>query len=145
MTSALFFNAETSAFSVFYGGIFMFFSLAIILLFGLLLGGICKKLRLPSLIGMLAVGIIIGPYALNLIDTSILEISAQLRKIALIIILARAGLSLNVSELKKVGRPAIMMCFVPAWRGIPNFSVPPLTWTLTTQWIFWRPLTTHIP
>ena len=87
----------------------MFFSLAIILLFGLLLGGICKKLRLPSLIGMLAVGIIIGPYALNLIDTSILEISAQLRKIALIIILARAGLSLNVSELKKVGRPAIMM------------------------------------
>lgn len=59
-------------------------------------------------------GIIIGPYALNLIDTSILEISAQLRKIALIIILARAGLSLNVSELKKVGRPAIMMCFVPA-------------------------------
>ncbi len=60
-----------------------------------------KKLRLPSLIGMLAVGIIIGPYALNLIDTSILEISAQLRKIALIIILARAGLSLNVSELKK--------------------------------------------
>ena len=92
----------------------MFFSLAIILLFGLLLGGICKKLRLPSLIGMLAVGIIIGPYALNLIDTSILEISAQLRKIALIIILARAGLSLNVSELKKVGRPAIMMCFVPA-------------------------------
>mgnify|MGYP000517829722 FL=1 len=86
----------------------------IILLFGLLLGGICKKLRLPSLIGMLAVGIIIGPYALNLIDTSILEISAQLRKIALIIILARAGLSLNVSELKKVGRPAIMMCFVPA-------------------------------
>ena len=114
MTSALFFNAETSAFSVLYGGIFMFFSLAIILLFGLLLGGICKKLRLPSLIGMLAVGIIIGPYALNLIDTSILEISAQLRKIALIIILARAGLSLNVSELKKVGRPAIMMCFVPA-------------------------------
>lgn len=114
MTSALFFNAETSAFSVFYGGIFMFFSLAIILLFGLLLGGICKKLRLPSLIGMLAVGIIIGPYALNLIDTSILEISAQLRKIALIIILARAGLSLNMSELKKVGRPAIMMCFVPA-------------------------------
>ena len=114
MTSALFFNAETSAFSAFYGGIFMFFSLAIILLFGLLLGGICKKLRLPSLIGMLAVGIIIGPYALNLIDTSILEISAQLRKIALIIILARAGLSLNVSELKKVGRPAIMMCFVPA-------------------------------
>ena len=92
----------------------MFFSLAIILLFGLLLGGICKKLRLPSLIGMLAVGIIIGPYALNLIDRSILEISAQLRKIALIIILARAGLSLNVSELKKVGRPAVMMSFVPA-------------------------------
>lgn len=92
----------------------MFFSLAIILLFGLLLGGLCKKLRLPSLIGMLAVGIIIGPYVLNLIDKSILDISTQLRKIALIIILARAGLSLNVSELKKVGRPAIMMCFVPA-------------------------------
>lgn len=92
----------------------MFFSLAVILLLGVLLGGLCKKLRLPALLGMLVTGILIGPYALNWIDGSILGISAEIRKIALIIILARAGLSLNVTDLKKVGRPAVLMCFVPA-------------------------------
>lgn len=92
----------------------MFFSLAVILLLGLLAGGLCKRLRLPALMGMLAIGIIIGPYALNLIDGSVLEISAQLRKIALIIILTRAGLSLDIDGLRKNGRPAVLMCFVPA-------------------------------
>ena len=92
----------------------MFFSLAMIMIFGFLAGEICKKLRLPALMGMLAVGILIGPYMFNLIDESVLGISAQLRKIALIIILTRAGLSLDIEALKKNGRPAVMMCFVPA-------------------------------
>lgn len=92
----------------------MYFSLAIILLLGLLLGELFKKLCLPSLLGMLLTGILIGPYALDIIDPTVLELSPQLRKIALIIILARAGMSLNISDLKKVGRPAVLMCFVPA-------------------------------
>ncbi|QQK08422.1 cation:proton antiporter [Miniphocaeibacter halophilus] len=92
----------------------MLFSLALIFILGILLGEIFKKLKLPNLIGMLLTGIILGPYALNLIDNSILSISADLRKIALIIILTRAGLSLNIEDLKKVGRPAILMCFIPA-------------------------------
>ena len=84
----------------------MLFGIAIIILMGLLAGEICKKLHLPSLIGMLAVGIIAGPYMLDLIDGKISEISAELRKIALIIILMRAGLLLDMSVLKKNGRPA---------------------------------------
>lgn len=92
----------------------MLFSLALIFILGIFLGEIFKKLKLPNLIGMLLTGIILGPYALNLIDNSILSISADLRKIALIIILTRAGLSLNIEDLKKVGRPAILMCFLPA-------------------------------
>ena len=92
----------------------MFFSLAMIMILGFLAGEICKKLRLPALMGMLAVGILIGPYMFNLIDESVLEISAQLRKVALIIILTRAGLSLDIDALKKNGCPAVMMCFVPA-------------------------------
>ena len=92
----------------------MFFSLAMIMILGFLAGEICKKLHLPALMGMLAVGILIGPYMFNLIDESVLGISAQLRKIALIIILTRAGLSLDIDALKKNGRPAVMMCFVPA-------------------------------
>lgn len=89
-------------------------SIAVILLLGLLLGTIFSKMKLPSLLGMIFVGIILSPYALNLIDQSILNISADLRQIALVIILTRAGLSLNIADLKKVGRPAILMCFVPA-------------------------------
>lgn len=92
----------------------MLTSFALIFLCGMVLGGIFQKLRLPSLLGMLITGMILGPYALNLLDDSILGISADLRQLALIIILTRAGLSLNLSDLKKVGRPAVLLCFVPA-------------------------------
>lgn len=92
----------------------MLFSLALIFLLGFLVGELCKKLHLPALIGMLGVGILLGPHVFSLIDSSVLDISSQLRKIALVIILMRAGLSLNLADLKKVGRPAVLMCFVPA-------------------------------
>ena len=92
----------------------MLTSIAIILLFGLLVGWIFSKMKLPSLLGMIIVGIVLSPHCLNLVDDSILTISGDLRQIALVIILTRAGLSLNFSDLKKVGRPAILMCFVPA-------------------------------
>lgn len=92
----------------------MLTSIALILLSGLLLGSIFSKMRLPSLLGMIIVGIVLGPHAFNLIDKSILSISADLRQIALVIILTRAGLSLDVADLKRVGRPALLMCFVPA-------------------------------
>lgn len=92
----------------------MLFSIALIMLAGMGLGWVCKKFKLPSLLGMLLVGICLGPYAANVIDASILSISPDIRKIALIIILTRAGLSLDISGLKKIGRPAVMMCFVPA-------------------------------
>ena len=92
----------------------MLLSIALILMLGMLLGWLCKKFKLPSLIGMLATGILLGPYVLNVLDASILGISSDLRKIALIIILTRAGLSLDISGLKKIGRPAVMMCFIPA-------------------------------
>lgn len=92
----------------------MLFSLALIFLCGMLLGGIFTKLKLPALLGMLLTGIILGPYVLNLLDPSILNISEDLRQIALIIILTRAGLNLDIEDLKKVGRPAFLMCFIPA-------------------------------
>lgn len=92
----------------------MLTSLALIFLLGLTLGKIFNKLKLPSLLGMILTGMILSPYALNLLDSSILEISPDMRQLALIIILTRAGLSLDISDLKKVGRPAILMCFVPA-------------------------------
>lgn len=92
----------------------MLLSVSLILLLGMSLGWICKKCKLPPLLGMLLTGIVLGPYVLNLIDGSILDISAQIRKIALVIILTRAGLGLDISGLKKLGRPAFMMCFVPA-------------------------------
>ena len=96
------------------GEISMLTSLSFIFLVGLAMGAICQKLKLPRIIGMLATGIVLGPYVLDLLDPSILSISADLRKMALIIILLKAGLSLNLDDLKKVGRPAIMMSFVPA-------------------------------
>lgn len=92
----------------------MLFSFAIIFLVGMSAAAILQKLGLPRIIGMLASGIVIGPYVLDLIDPSVLGISAELRQIALIIILIRAGLSLELSDLKRVGRPAVMMSFVPA-------------------------------
>ena len=92
----------------------MLLSLSLILILGMFMGWICRKMKLPALLGMLITGIILGPYGLNLLDGSILGISAELRKIALIIILTRAGLGLDLSGLKKLGRPAVLMCFVPA-------------------------------
>ena len=92
----------------------MLLSIALILLLGLLFGSLFSKAKLPSLLGMILVGIVMSPYALDLIDESILNISADIRQMALVIILTRAGLSLDIADLKKVGRPAILMCFVPA-------------------------------
>lgn len=92
----------------------MLFSLAVIFLVGSLLGKIFEVFGLPRLIGMLLTGIVLGPYVGNVIAGSLLSISADLRQIALIIILTRAGLSLNLNDLKQVGRPALLLCFVPA-------------------------------
>ena len=92
----------------------MLLSISLILILGMFMGWICQKIKLPALLGMLITGVILGPYGLNLLDGSILGISAELRKIALIIILTRAGLGLDISGLKKIGRPAVLMCFVPA-------------------------------
>lgn len=92
----------------------MLTSLAFVFLAGLAAAAICQQLHLPRIIGMLAVGVVLGPCALNVLDDSILSISADLRQMALIIILLKAGLSLNLADLKKVGRPAVMMSFVPA-------------------------------
>ena len=92
----------------------MLTSLAYIFLIGLAMAAICQKIRLPRIIGMLFTGIVLGPFVLDVLDPSILSISAELRKMALIIILLKAGLSLNLADLKKVGRPAVMMAFVPA-------------------------------
>ena len=92
----------------------MLLSIALILVVGMAMGWICRKVKLPRLLGMLLTGIVLGPYVLNLLDDSILSISSELRKIALIIILTRAGLGLDLTGLKKIGRPAVFMCFVPA-------------------------------
>ena len=92
----------------------MLLSIALILLVGMYMGGICRKIKLPGLLGMLITGIVLGPYVLNMLDIKLLGISADLRKIALIIILTRAGLGLDLTSLKKIGRPAVLMCFVPA-------------------------------
>lgn len=92
----------------------MLTSLALIFLTGMFLGWLCRKCHLPGLLGMMAAGILLGPCVLNLLDDSILNISADLRQIALIIILTRAGLSLDIEGLKRAGRPAALLCFVPA-------------------------------
>ena len=106
----------------------MLISFAVIMLSGLFSGWLFKKIHLPSLFGMIISGIIIGPYVFDLIDVSVLDISADIRKIALIIILLRAGLKLNIADLKKVGRPAILMCFLPACFEILGMFIlaPPL-------------------
>ena len=92
----------------------MLLSVSLILIVGMSMGWICQRLKLPGLLGMLMTGMILGPYALGLLDGSILGISSELRKMALIIILTRAGLGLDLSGLKKMGRSAVLMCFVPA-------------------------------
>lgn len=99
----------------------MLTSLALIILSGIFMGSIFSKLKLPSLVGMILTGIILGPHMLNLIDGSILGISSELRQISLVIILTRAGLALDIKDLKRVGRPAILMCFVPATFEILGF------------------------
>ena len=101
----------------------MLTSLAVIFLVGLAMGAICQKLKLPRIIGMLVTGIVLGPYVLDLLDPSILGISADLRKMALIIILLKAGLSLDLADLKKAGRSAVMMAFVPASFEIVGYII----------------------
>ena len=92
----------------------MLLSMALIFIVGMILGELFAKFKLPKLLGMLITGIILGPYVLNLIDGNVLDISADLRKFALIIILVRAGFNLNLKDLKQVGRPALLLSFVPA-------------------------------
>ena len=96
------------------GNVFMLTSLALVFLVGLAMAALCQQLQLPRIIGMLLTGILLGPCALNWLDGSILSISSELRQMALIIILIKAGLSLNLADLKKVGRPAVMLSCVPA-------------------------------
>ena len=92
----------------------MLFSIALIFLCGLAASALCARLRLPGIIGMLLTGILLGPHLLNLLDPSLLAVSADLREMALVIILLKAGLSLDLSDLKKAGRPAVLMSFLPA-------------------------------
>ena len=92
----------------------MLASLSLIFIVGLAMGAICQKLKLPRIIGILVTGIVLGPYVLDLLDPSILSISAELRKLALIIILLKAGLSLDLKDLKKAGHSAILLSFVTA-------------------------------
>ena len=110
----------------------MLLSFALLLLLGMSLGKIFEQVRLPKLIGMLFTGIILGPYALNLLAPSLLGISTDLRQLALIIILARCGLNLNMEDLKRVGRPAILLCFVPACFEIVAITIfAPLVFDIT--------------
>lgn len=99
----------------------MLASLSLIFLVGLAMGAICQKLKMPRIIGMLVTGIVLGPYVLDFLDPSILSISSELRKLSLIIILLKAGLSLDLKDLKKAGRPAILMSFVPATCEIAGY------------------------
>lgn len=98
-------------------------SLALIVLIGISMGFIFKTLKLPSLLGIILTGVVLGPHMLNLLDSSILNISSDLRQIALVIILTRAGLALDIKDLRKVGRPAILMCFIPATFEILGFII----------------------
>lgn len=101
----------------------MLFSLSLIFLCGIILGTLFKFLKLPQLLGMLITGILLGPFCLNLIDNKVLNISSELRQIALIIILFRAGLNLNITQLKSIGKNAIFMCFIPATFEILGMSL----------------------
>lgn len=99
----------------------MLASLSLIFIVGLAMGAICQKLKLPRIIGILVTGIVLGPYVLDLLDPSILSLSAELRKMALIIILLKAGLSLDLKDLKKAGRSAVLLSFVPASLEIAGY------------------------
>ena len=99
----------------------MLASLSLMFIVGLALGAICQKLKLPRIIGILVTGIVLGPYVLDLLNPSILSISAELRKMALIIILLKAGLSLDLKDLKKAGRSAVLLSFVPASLEIAGY------------------------
>jgi NhaP-type Na+/H+ or K+/H+ antiporter len=99
----------------------MLASLSLIFIVGLAMGAICQKLKLPRIIGILVTGIVLGQYVLDLLDPSILSISAELRKMALIIILLKAGLSLDLKDLKKAGRSAVLLSFVPASLEIAGY------------------------
>lgn len=99
----------------------MLASLSLIFIVGLAMGAICQKLKLPRIIGILVTGIVLGPYVLDLLDPSILSISAELRKMALIIILLKAGLSLDLKDLKKAGRSVVLLSFVPASLEIAGY------------------------
>lgn len=101
----------------------MLLSFAIIFLVGLSAAAVFQKIGLPRMIGMLGVGIVVSPYVLDLLDSSVLGISTELRQIALIIILIKAGLSLDLSDLKKVGRPAVLMSFLPACFEIAGYVI----------------------
>ena len=99
----------------------MLASLSLIFIVGLAMGAICQKLKLPRIIGILVTGIVLGQYVLDLLDPSILSIPAELRKMALIIILLKAGLSLDLKDLKKAGRSAVLLSFVPASLEIAGY------------------------
>lgn len=101
----------------------MILSLGLILICGFLAGFLLNKIKIPGLVGMICIGLLFGPYCLNLIDSKILSISNELRQIALIIILTRSGLNLDVESLKKIGRPAILMCFIPATFEIVGITI----------------------
>lgn len=113
MTSVTIRGQISSVFLSQKGG-FMLVSFGLIIIFGLIFGFFCKKLKIPALIGMLFTGIILGPNVLNLIDSKTLNISSELRQIALIVILIKAGLSLDISDLKRIGKSAILLSFLPA-------------------------------
>lgn len=100
----------------------MLSSLALIFIVGLSMAAICQQIKLPRIIGMIATGIVLGPFVLDLLDYRILDISSDLRKMALVIILIKAGLSLNIKDLRKVGRPALLMSFLPACFEICGFA-----------------------
>lgn len=98
-------------------------SLGLLLIVGYVLGELSKKVRLPKLVGYLITGIVLGPYVLNMVDLMVLDLSGELRNSALIIILIRAGLSLNLDDLKKVGRPALLLSLVPATMEIIGYAI----------------------
>lgn len=111
----------------------MFFSLGLILLSGLTLGWVCSKLKLPPLTGMIAAGILIGPSCFNLLSAQVLDLSADIRKIALLIIISRAGLSLSLKDLKRGGTPSVLMTFVPATFEIAG-TILLAPWLLGLSW-----------